>query len=122
RRCRVAQPAEGHEAPPRARERRPDLAVLDVQMPGPDGIEVCAALKADPATAATVVLVLTAEGSAEMRGRAVAAGAERKVGTWRRARAPGAVGRKEQPPRQYGVAPRSGACQLHVSGRAPRRG
>src|SRR2546425_3623120 len=42
------------------RERAPDLAILDVSMPGLSGFEVCRALRADPALAGLPVLVLTA--------------------------------------------------------------
>src|SRR4051812_34989751 len=38
----------------------PDVVLLDVQMPGLDGFEVCRRIKADPATAAIPVLMLTA--------------------------------------------------------------
>ena len=42
----------------------PDLMLLDVQMPQLDGFEVAARLKADPATAAIPIIMLSA-----MRGR-----------------------------------------------------
>jgi putative transposase len=44
----VVQASDGDEALALARGVRPALAVLDVQMPGPDGIAVCRALKTDP--------------------------------------------------------------------------
>ncbi len=43
----------------------PDLILLDVQMPGIDGFEVCRRLKADPATAMIPVIYLTAETTLE---------------------------------------------------------
>ncbi|MCI0795539.1 MAG: response regulator [Chloroflexi bacterium] len=45
----------------RAREERPDLTVLDVMLPGLDGLEVCHRLKADEATARGPVLMLSAK-------------------------------------------------------------
>jgi CheY-like chemotaxis protein len=72
----VVQARDGDEALASARRVRPDLAVLDVQMPGHDGIEVCHALKADPATAGMPVVVLTAEAQPDVRERALAAGAD----------------------------------------------
>jgi DNA-binding response OmpR family regulator len=40
--------------------RPPDLVLLDVNLPGMDGFEVCRHLRKDPATAATPVIMLTA--------------------------------------------------------------
>jgi two-component system, OmpR family, phosphate regulon response regulator PhoB len=45
-----------------ARAHRPDLAVLDVMMPGMSGLEVCQALRADPAMSGVPVIILTARG------------------------------------------------------------
>jgi len=44
-----------------AGKQPPDLVLLDIQMPGTDGYEVCRQLKADPATAAIPVVFLTGE-------------------------------------------------------------
>jgi CheY-like chemotaxis protein len=50
--------------------------VLDVSMPGMDGIEVCRQIKGDPALRATTVVMLTAQSQAETRRRATQAGAD----------------------------------------------
>ena len=42
---------------------RPDLIILDLMMPGLDGFETCKRFKANPATAGTPVMFLTARGS-----------------------------------------------------------
>jgi CheY-like chemotaxis protein len=51
---------DGARALELARQERPDLVLLDVMMPGMSGYEVCAALKAHPATAAIPVIFVTA--------------------------------------------------------------
>lgn len=45
-----------------AADSRPDLVILDLMMPGEDGLSLCRALRADPATAALPVVMLTAMG------------------------------------------------------------
>jgi putative two-component system response regulator len=51
---------DGARALELAHQERPDLVLLDVMMPGMSGYEVCAALKAHPATAAIPVIFVTA--------------------------------------------------------------
>jgi pilus assembly protein CpaE len=46
---------------------RPDLVLLDVQMPGIDGYTVCARIRADASLAAVRVIIVTANyGSADL--------------------------------------------------------
>jgi len=40
----------------------PDLILLDLMLPGMDGIEICSAIKNDPATQNTLVIMVTAKG------------------------------------------------------------
>ena len=58
-RCRTA--ASGGEALARVRSAPPDLVVLDLMLPGMDGLEVCRRLRGDPATAALPIIMLTAK-------------------------------------------------------------
>ncbi len=44
-----------------ARQEHPDLIVLDLMLPGMDGLDLCKKLRADPATALTPVIMLTAK-------------------------------------------------------------
>lgn len=55
----------------------PDVVILDVMLPGRSGLEVLRALRADPATAALPVLMLTAKGQARDRAEAEALGVSR---------------------------------------------
>ena len=75
--CRVvAEAADGPAALDAARITVPDLAVLDVSMPGATGLEVCAALRQDPATAGIRLLLLSAGASLEDVARGLSAGAD----------------------------------------------
>jgi CheY-like chemotaxis protein len=50
----------GHGALPCIRTVRPNLVILDVQMPGIDGIDIFQQMRADPETKDTPVIFLTA--------------------------------------------------------------
>jgi CheY-like chemotaxis protein/two-component sensor histidine kinase len=56
----VVTAADGAEAVALAQRERPDLAVLDVRMPGTDGLAALAALRAGPTTRDIPVIMLTA--------------------------------------------------------------
>jgi two-component system response regulator MprA len=64
---------DGLDALRRARDRPPDLAILDVMLPGLDGIGVCRRLRA---TAKFPILLLTALGGTEERVRGLDSGAD----------------------------------------------
>ena len=51
--------AEGVEA---VKKHRPDLVLLDVMMPGMDGIEACEAIRTNPDIASTLIAFLSARG------------------------------------------------------------
>jgi DNA-binding response OmpR family regulator len=54
--------AEGEAGLKLARESRPDLIVLDLMLPGVDGIGVCRALRSTPDTREIPIVMLTAKG------------------------------------------------------------
>ena len=56
----VAQ--NGEKGLAEARRRKPGLIVLDLMLPGLDGLEVCKALKAEEATKGIPIVMLTAKG------------------------------------------------------------
>ncbi|HET6692610.1 MAG TPA: response regulator [Miltoncostaeaceae bacterium] len=57
----VVPAASGREALAAVAECPPDVVLLDILMPGMDGYEVCRRLRADPATEALPVLMITAD-------------------------------------------------------------
>jgi two-component system phosphate regulon response regulator PhoB len=57
--CRTA--SDGAEGLREVRQRRPDLVVLDLMLPGMDGLEVCRRLRAESTTAALPIIMLTAK-------------------------------------------------------------
>ena len=52
---------EGTAALRLAREHKPDLLILDLMLPGVDGLEICRLLRRDPATARISIIMLTAK-------------------------------------------------------------
>ncbi len=77
----VLQASDGAEAVRLTFEQRPDVVVLDIQMPGMSGLEVLAHIRAadDQAVAATPVIAATALAMVEDRQRCLAAGANRFI-------------------------------------------
>jgi len=71
----VRSARDGEEAL-RALAWRPDLVLLDVMLPRASGLEVCAAIRADPRLAGTRVLMLSARGASGDVARGLAAGAD----------------------------------------------
>jgi putative two-component system response regulator len=71
----VWQALDGEAGMELARERQPDVILLDVMMPGLDGYEVCRRLKADQETRLLPVVFLTGLDSREARLQGLEAGA-----------------------------------------------
>ncbi len=66
----------GEDAIRLAREERPDLMLLDLNMPNKSGYEVCEEIKGDPATRDIHIIVLTAKGQDSDRAKGIATGAD----------------------------------------------
>jgi DNA-binding response OmpR family regulator len=66
----------GSEGLRRARADRPDLVILDLMLPGLDGLHVCQALRAEPATSSVPIIMLTARGEETDRIRGLELGAD----------------------------------------------
>jgi DNA-binding response OmpR family regulator len=72
----VVSAADGEQALELARTTAPDLAVIDVSMPIVDGLELTRLLKADPETARTKIMLLTAFAQDVDREKGFEAGAD----------------------------------------------
>lgn len=72
----VVEASSGAEALAKIADEPPDLVVLDILMPGMDGIEICRRLRADPFTAKLPILFLTAKGRREDVARGLDAGGD----------------------------------------------
>src|SRR6266540_2909293 len=67
---------EGAEALAQAAALPPDLILLDVMMPGMDGLEVCRRLRADSRLAEVPIILVTALDDRDSRLRGIEAGAD----------------------------------------------
>ena len=67
--------SDGAAALGRIRSVQPDLILMDVNLPGRDGVELTQQLKADPALAGIPVVMLTGEARREILVRSMGAGA-----------------------------------------------
>jgi DNA-binding NarL/FixJ family response regulator len=78
----VGEAANGREAVDTARARRPDVVVMDIRMPGTDGLAATAAICEDPGLAGTRVLILTMFETEEYVAQALRVGASGFLGKY----------------------------------------
>jgi signal transduction histidine kinase len=71
----VAECSDGLEAIDQVQKVKPDAILLDVMLPGLDGVQVCQHLNQDPTTKAIPVLLVTSHKSREARLGGISAGA-----------------------------------------------
>jgi two-component system phosphate regulon response regulator PhoB len=57
----VARASDGRDGMRQVRQNKPDLVVLDLMLPGMDGIEICREIRADKETRHIAILMLTAK-------------------------------------------------------------
>ena len=73
---RMTEAGDGEEAVARAREVRPEIVFLDIDMPRLNGIETCRRLKSEPATADATIVMLTGDAEHDAEHEARRAGAD----------------------------------------------
>lgn len=71
---RTLEASNGEDGVALARTHRPDLVLMDVQLPGMDGVEALARLRAEPESAELPVVAVTAFAMKDDRARFLAAG------------------------------------------------
>lgn len=72
----IIQARDGHRAIECVAHRKPDIVLLDINMPLVNGFEVCRVLKGNHETRLTPVILITALSSTEDRVRGIKAGAD----------------------------------------------
>ena len=72
----VAEVGDGDEAWAYIQQHRPKLVLLDIQMPGRDGLEILSSIRRDPSLNGTRVILLSAKALAADVEAGMAAGAD----------------------------------------------
>ena len=75
----MVEAENGQEALDRRRQARPDLILMDIQLPVMDGYEATRRIKADPATKAIPIIVVTSYALSGDEGKAREAGCDAYV-------------------------------------------
>jgi DNA-binding response OmpR family regulator len=75
----VVTATDGNEGLERMASERPELVILDVNMPGCNGYEVCQAIRDNPEWKDTRIVMLTAKGRDVEREKGMAMGADSYV-------------------------------------------
>jgi len=77
---RIVQAQDGPEALALAALEHPDAIVMDVMMPGMDGLATCESLRANPSTVRVPIVLVTALSDLSMQRRAKEVGANAVLG------------------------------------------
>ncbi|MGC8479797.1 MAG: response regulator [Candidatus Micrarchaeia archaeon] len=72
----ITQINDGTEAIRRIKFEKPDLVVLDLMLPGMDGLEICQKIKSDPQIKDTIVIIVSAMDATSNRFKGIKYGAD----------------------------------------------
>lgn len=67
---------DGREAIKRIREKKPDLVILDLMLPGVDGLDICQTIKRDPNLRDIIVIIVSAMDATSNRFKGIKYGAD----------------------------------------------
>jgi DNA-binding response OmpR family regulator len=73
---KVEVASDGDDALRIAHDRRPELVCLDLNLPNICGYEVCERMRSDPALAATIIVMMSARSTLDVRAYSLEAGAD----------------------------------------------
>ncbi len=73
---RMTEAGDGAEAVERARDVKPAIVFLDIDMPRLNGIEACRRMRSEPATADATIVMLTGDAEDDAERDAKSAGAD----------------------------------------------
>jgi len=72
----ITQIYDGREAMDRIKMEKPDLVILDLMLPGADGLEICQSVKTNPALTGTTVIIVSAMDATSNRFKGIKYGAD----------------------------------------------
>ncbi len=72
----ITQIYDGKEGMDRIRREKPDLVILDLMLPGADGLEICQSVKKNPELKSTTVIIVSAMDATSNRFKGIKYGAD----------------------------------------------
>jgi DNA-binding response OmpR family regulator len=77
--CKTITAMDGEEALKKVETEKPDLVILDVMIPGIDGLDVCRRLRSQPGTANLPIVMVSARSKVSDRLAGLGAGADEYI-------------------------------------------